>query len=116
MIIRQEQVDALVADRLRLFIRSLTARVAERDPVSAAVLSETELHARVQRAVDRSLAFGIDAERDVTTFVDLSFELGALLDEELEREWARELLSDPSRSGSLKTELLLLGLSRLRTP
>lgn len=116
LIIRQAQVDAMVADRLRRFVRAMTARIAARDPLLAAELGEAELRARVQRAVDRSLATGIKAERDVETFVDLAFELGPRFEEELERDWAREMLSEPSRSGSLKMKLLLLGMSRLRRP
>lgn len=114
LIIRQEQVEVLLADRKRRFLSGLTARIAAKHPTLLGEIGEPELHRRVLDGAERSLRAGIKAERDVTTFVELLFEIGPRLDEELGREWARELLAHTALSGSMKLELLLRGVAHLR--
>ncbi len=114
LIIRQEQVDVLLADRKRRFLGGLTARIAAKQPALAAEIGEPELHRRVRDAAERSVGAGIKAERDVTAFVELLFEIGPRLEEELCRNWARELFANPALSGSMKLALLLRGVAHLR--
>jgi hypothetical protein len=115
LVIRQAQLDALTADRRRRFTDEMALRAAMRHPDALTEFGHAELHARVRQAVERSLACGIDGERDVATFVDLALELGPLLEAELRREWAVDMLGRAGLSGSLKMRHLLERVEPVRS-
>jgi hypothetical protein len=99
VLIRQEQLDALRADRLERFIRQLAARTAAMHP-------DDDPFLRAREAVERSLAVGIEGERDVTLFAELLFRCRPRFEE----AWVGELLGQTSMSGSVKVQLLRVGL------
>lgn len=57
-------------------------------------LSDEQVKSRVHAAVDRGKAHGLRSERDLVTYVDLSFELGDGFEQSL--DWARAIFDDPS--------------------
>jgi hypothetical protein len=102
--IRKAQIEAFErADRAD-FEESLLIDLVDDYPEEVGGLSPGELQGRIHRAVDRALAYGIDEEDDVAVFVSLTVELGEQFDTEPNYAWAREILRDPSRDGTLKME------------
>ena len=56
-------------------------------------LEDDEILRRVQAAIDRAVAHGLRSERDVVTYVDLSFDQGDGFEER--EPWARRVFDDP---------------------
>ena len=99
MEIRREQMQALADERRALFEERLIAHLENAYPEKLWTSTPEAVRERVRRAVDKALSYSVRTERDVTSFVDLTFELGEGFDIDPRFDWAGEILRDDSLDG-----------------
>jgi hypothetical protein len=110
--IRQEQMDALLAQRR---LSMVVTHAHKFFPEQCAQLRPEELQQTAQSAMKRAASYGLTPMRDVLQFLDLVMVLGADFDSRL--PWAREILEDRSGTGSRfrSTRLYLRAVRHLRS-
>jgi hypothetical protein len=102
MIIRDEQIEGLKVGKRQRFEEGVVAHLERAYPEEVWNISTDDLRERVHSSVEKALSYGIDIEKDVSSYVDLTFELGENFDEDPQQEWAGEILRDESLSGAEK--------------
>lgn len=99
MKIRPEQMQALADERRARFEEEVLTHLESAYPEELWTRTKDEVRERVRRAVDKALAYSIRTERDVTSFVDITFELGEEFDADPRFEWATKILNDDALDG-----------------
>lgn len=114
LIIRDEQMQAFIADRRRNFEASLTAHLLDqfKEEVTAMLGScdEAAVRAFVIKATDSALSYGIDEEDDVRSFVEIQTEMGPGFETRPGFEWASGILESRQIPSKAKIDLLLNAL------
>ena len=106
MIIRSEQTQAFADDERRRFEVEIIEHLKQAYPHFVWRLRGDPLIRYVRDAVDRALAFGIDIKKDISEFVDFTFELGEHFESDPRYAAARQILTDSSMAGSAKVEAI----------
>jgi len=80
-------------------------------PAEFARLGEARMRKLIQDGTATALRHGIETERDIAGFIDLSLRIGPQFEEALKSVAARKILDDRTLSGALKLQLLHLRLT-----
>ncbi len=115
LIIHKEQMRAFEAKFRREFIDRTTRETSKKFPeqieeMFPAEERENQTRFLVKRGIEKANSYGIEAEADVTRFIDFMFLLSPNFDEASDTEWAREILDEQETSGHLKIQLIELQL------
>lgn len=102
MIIRDEQMQSMADAQRREFEEGIVAHLDRAYPEKVWNIPVEELRERVHESVGKALSYGIEIEKDVSSYVDITFELGENFDADPEHEWAGEILRDDPLSGAEK--------------
>jgi hypothetical protein len=95
-------MESLKADRRAQFEEGVAAHLERAYPEEVWDAAPEDLRARVHESVEKALSYGIDIEKDVSAYVDITFELGESFDTDPEQEWAGKILRDETLSGTEK--------------
>jgi hypothetical protein len=97
---------ALSEDCQIQFFQRLVDDMGDRYPEEAVDVSDEDFRARVQRAMDRALTYGLTDERTVAGYVQITFELGDSFEDDEDNEWAVEILNAPQMDGNQKIDAI----------
>ncbi len=95
---RPEQMLAFREARREALAERLAARAGELYPEKVAERNGDEVRAEAGRIAASARSWGLRSEEDVTTYYDLSMELGPGFERGEDGAWAREILEDRARS------------------
>ncbi len=107
LVIRQGQMKLLGASVRRRFEGEMAVHLHEFFPDLCAAMNRDDLAVFVQTTIDKALAYGIERERDVCKFLNVSMVFGKNFDERPEFSWSRDILADPLLVGPEKIDRLM---------
>jgi hypothetical protein len=82
LVIRQEQIDALIKGTDEEFVEFLVGHVKEEFPEKAAERDEETLRAMVRGGIRRAESHGFKTAEDITAFISIMFEIAPNFDEQ----------------------------------
>ncbi len=94
MRLRKEQLEAFERYMREGFVRRVMAHLRRFFPAQCAELGDQGLREMVHYGIERAGSYGIEAEGDISRYIDLMFEFGRDFDSDL--RWAAEILNDES--------------------
>lgn len=106
LVIRKEQMDALGLTSEKLFIDSLVRRFAVEFPLHQATLGDVGLKRVIESSLDWGRSRGLRTSGALTTVAELVLVYGPELQDSPDRDWAFELLENPTLPEELKGQLL----------
>ena len=93
LVIRQEQIDALIKGSDEEFVEFLVGHVKEEFPEKTAERDEETLRAMVKGGIGRAESHGFTSAEDQTAFISIMFEIAPNFDEQPQ---IRTVLDDPN--------------------
>lgn len=96
MRLRKEQIKAFERYMREGFERRVVAHLHKHFPKDCAGLGQDGVRQTVRYGIERAASYGIEAEGDVSRYIDLMFEFGRDFDADPELPWASEILADES--------------------
>ncbi|HVE57386.1 MAG TPA: hypothetical protein VNB22_11205 [Pyrinomonadaceae bacterium] len=81
LVIRQEQIDALIKGTDEEFVEFLVGHVKEEFPEKAAERDRETLHTMVRGGIRRAESHGFTTAEDITAFISIMFEIAPNFDE-----------------------------------
>jgi hypothetical protein len=108
--IRWQQLGAFCQQARESFVALALAHVRRFFGDECARLEPDELREVVDAGIRRAARYGVVAERDVLSFLNVMFVFGRTFDQEL--DWARDILVDPEIRGG---DMRMMELSRAAT-
>ncbi len=96
LIVRPQQMSALVDARLSAFKSRLAVHITEVLPEQAAALGPAGLEAAIDRHVPEAMALGLESEHDLARYVDLAVTLGPAW----RGDWTAPILADSNLTPS----------------
>src|ERR1700722_4186278 len=94
VVVRDAQVRAVAQPMRAAFAERLVARLTKKFPDACAALGEEGTRAAIWHGMERADAHGLEVDRDVCAYVDLTFMFGRDFDVTL--PWAAEALEKPA--------------------
>lgn len=94
LIIRNDQLALLAADRLRQFVETMCLHLREQFPQALAGTSEPALHDQVRLALAQARGYGLQGARDCCRYLNLCVTYGWDFDQREENAWMRRYLTD----------------------
>jgi len=96
MYLRGDQVEAFQADGVKRFVERMAAHVRRAFPQEIKTSSDADLREHLLHSIAEAGRYGIELERDVADFVDLTFLLGR--DFHVQVPWVGPILESPEFS------------------
>lgn len=93
MLIRPEQMQALLDARTGTFESDMLSHLQRCFPAECAALGEAGVRDTIRYGLERSRAYGLTAAREVCTYVDLMMALGRDFDQDPKLPWAADILN-----------------------
>ena len=110
-LIRNEQLAALGIPHRERFVAKALADLARLFPGDPRLGDEPAMRARIEGAIERAVAYGIDGVREVSLFVFLAHELGPGFEEAPGRVWMKALLDDQALPASARLDVIYARLA-----
>jgi hypothetical protein len=82
LVIRQEQIDALIKGSDEEFVEFLVGHVRAEFPEKAAERDDETLRAMVKGGIERAESHGFTTAEDITAFISIMFEIAPNFDEQ----------------------------------
>jgi len=108
--IRNEQMAALSAYKMRGFETRMVQHIATAFPIQYEGLGEGGTEALIRRSMEIASEFGIKAERETAAFIELMVAFGDGFESVLYEDWVLDILEDPTLAGEAKIQLIRLGM------
>jgi hypothetical protein len=102
LLIRDEQLSALLGVRQKEYERRLAAHLRKYFSETCAELGEGGLRDAVRYGIQRAKSYGIDAERDVVKYLNLMFVFGRDFDTDPRFPWAASMLHSTDYGPTLR--------------
>lgn len=84
LVIREEQIDALLLGDEERLVGTIFIRVTREDPELAEKRDEETLRKMIRSGIERARGHGFESARDISDFVSLMFEIAPNFDEQTE--------------------------------
>lgn len=84
LVIREEQIDALLLGDEERLIGTIIIRITREDPELAEKNDDETLRKKVRSGIERARGHGFESARDISDFVSLMFEVAPNFDEQPE--------------------------------
>ena len=107
LVIRQEQLDAMRAQRAARFEDRMVTHLRQVWPERWDALGETGARALIRAGIERARGYGMTAEHDVARYIDLMCAVRDDFDTDPRiPPWVAQLLTAPGLSGARKMDAL----------
>ncbi|MGD0524213.1 MAG: hypothetical protein ABSE49_03660 [Polyangiaceae bacterium] len=106
LVIRREQLDVFEEAARAHFVRRAVEHLQRTLPAHCASMTPGALRASARHAVTRARSYGITAEVDVLTYLNVMYMLGFEFDTDPRFSWASEWLREPEVQGHAKVRLV----------
>lgn len=104
--LRAEQLVVLGRSDRERFVEQAIGDLRAGYPEEAARLGEQGLDELVRLHMERAFTYGIETERAMTGWLELTMELGPAFEDTDEHAWTRRILRDPDLPGDAKVSYL----------
>jgi len=94
LILQQEQLDLFARIEMERFESRVIAHLRQYYTERMAGIADPTAREFVRFCVRRAARYGIERERDIVLFIDVSIALGQRFDEQPQHRWALDILTD----------------------
>jgi hypothetical protein len=104
LVIRREQLDALVATGQERFVREMMRYLRSGFPDRLETTTEPELRELVWSGMQRAFRYGLESRTAAAKFIELTVVVGPDFDKSPEAEWLLPVLEDTEMPGDERAE------------
>jgi hypothetical protein len=107
LVIRKNQMETMQHETMKVFELRVLEHLRQFFPEECRRAGDERTRAAIRQGIRRAETYGIEMQRHVAVYIDLSAALGLDFDSSRRYPWAKEILGDESRSAAMKIQALV---------